>query len=328
MLVVATTLGVFGFESRNTVTTRNVDILPQPVDPLQPHHDAPLLFELIFKALDVLKFLVDIYLLYIILPISMVASLKRKLRTYEWMYIGLFALCHYYIPLFPAYIKLLFGLHHCFKTQDGSVYIKTCLHNYTIAGLPNFSAPEIEDRRVAFDNNVDFFEQDFSDSFTDKYEGYCFLKILQGGDRSCFVQMMKNKYMTAFKEMCVTRSINVELYFAILRQINLECHYEFYRRAYWGENAFRKEISPLKCKKFCLIEYFRASSENHTIMDDLAFLVSELIIDLGYGTCRNKFLIEMNHVRGFERGEFRLSNWTNPDYKPQELHIIVGGYKK
>jgi hypothetical protein len=198
-----------------------------------------------------------------------------------------------------------------------------------IADLPNFSAPEIEDRRMAFDINVDFFEQDFSDSFIDKYEGYCFLKILQEGDRTCFVQEMKHKYMTEFKEMCVTRSINVELYFAILRQINLESSYVFYRRAYRGENAFIKDISPSKSNKFfCLIEYFKGSSRNHTFMDDLALLVSELMIDLGYSAPRNKFLIEMNHVRRFEIGEFSVSKWTNPDYKPQELHSIVGGYKK
>jgi hypothetical protein len=63
-------------------------------------------------------------------------------------------------------------------------------------------------------------------------------------------------------------------------------------------------------------------------MDDLALLVSELMIDLGYSAPRNKFLIEMNHVRRFEIGEFSVSKWTNPDYKPQELHSIIGGYKK
>lgn len=188
-----------------------------------------------------------------------------------------------------------------------------------------FSAPEIENRRVAFDNNIDLFEQDFSDSFTDKYEGYCFLKILQEGDRICFVQEMKQKYITEFKEMCVTRTINVKLYFAILRQLKLESNYEFYRRAYWGENAYKKEISSLKSKKFCLIEYFSsASSKTHTFMDNLGFLVSELIIDLGYGNCQNKFLIELNHIRGFERGEFGLSNWTNPEIIS---HNIIVGYK-
>jgi hypothetical protein len=151
---------------------------------------------------------------------------------------------------------------------------------------------------------------------------YCFLEILHKKDRDCFVQLMQCNHNAEFTEMCITGTINIQLYFTILRQIKLENSYQFYRRAYWGENNFNSKITPLKSKKFCLIAYFNSAKTSSNIMDNLSYVISETMIQFGYGASQNKFLIDDNCIRAFANGEFHLSNWTNPDYLLQDPYII------
>lgn len=157
------------------------------------------------------------------------------------------------------------------------------------------------------------------DDINHSRDGYCFLRVLDKADRESFMGRLPDSYYT---DIYKTKAIKLGAWLNMLKFLRLKESYVIYRRAYWGENQGRKEISARSTNYVVPMWYFDRHEEraSKSTIEDLAAMFRRLFTQQPV----IRILLRDNHMETFNLGEeYTLSSWENRNYDfPNERYGV------
>ena len=140
---------------------------------------------------------------------------------------------------------------------------------------------------------------------------YTFLHVLHKNDRPLFLSKISD---IDYHEIFTTKKIILSLWLNIMDSIKskLNAKYKIYRKAYFGENYYNKQITKeLSKDKIVLMYFIEPSNEEETFWQ----CIKNCYIDdtSNEYTC---ILLHDNKMEEIKIGStYHISSWCNMDYK-------------
>lgn len=98
--------------------------------------------------------------------------------------------------------------------------------------------------------SISFLINDYNDDKNNT--NYSFLRVLSKKEKTSFIHYIQQQ-PDLLKQCCQTRTIKTYDWIDVLEHLPLETEYHLYRKAYWGENAGKQAVSPVKTDTMALV---------------------------------------------------------------------------
>ena len=120
-----------------------------------------------------------------------------------------------------------------------------------------------------------------------------------------FVRRLKESEKTAIYQR---KAILLGRWVQIMQSLKLKNSYVVYRRAYWGENAGRREINGRLTNYLVPVWYFDRYEPDK--VDSLVDMLTRMFHQLTFKETVIRILLDDNHMEIFE-SRFKTSSWEN-----------------